>query len=123
MGAKILFVDDELEMCFMVSNLLRHHGYDVVTAENADVALGQADAYPLSLIILDANLAGEDGFKLMTFLKQNHPDVPIIIYTGMSHDEDTVQRALAMGARQYLRKGAPVDELISAVKAAVPAEP
>ena len=121
MGGKILFVDDEIEMCFMMSNLLRHHGYDVVTAENAGVALTEADAQRLNLIILDANLAGEDGFKLMTFLKQNHPDVPIIIYTGMSHDEDTVKKALAMGARQYLRKGAPVDELINAVKAAVPA--
>jgi DNA-binding response OmpR family regulator len=121
MDGKILVVDDELEMCFMVSNLLQHHGYDVVTAENADVALSHADAYALGLIILDANLAGEDGFKLMTYLKQNHPDVPIIVYTGMSHDEDTVQRVLAMGAGQYLRKGAPVDELISAVKAALPA--
>ena len=103
----------------MVSNLLRHHGYDVVTAENVDVALHAADTYPLSLIILDANLGGEDGFKLMTFLKQNNPDTPIIVYTGTPHDDADIKKVLALGAHQYLRKGAPLDELITAVQTAL----
>jgi DNA-binding response OmpR family regulator len=116
MTGRILFVDDEIEMCFMISNLLRRHGWEVMTAENAEVALHMADGAPLSVIILDVNLSGENGLKLMTFLHKNHPDVPIILYTGMDHDDEVVKKALREGARQYLRKGAPVDELIQAVQ-------
>ena len=113
-------MDDEIEMCFMVSNLLRHHGYDVATAENVEVALSMCDSIPLSLIILDVNLGGEDGFKLVSFLKKNHPDVPIILYTGVEHDEELIKEALAEGASKYLRKGGPLDELVTAVQNAMP---
>ena len=116
MPGTILFVDDEIEMCSMVSNLFEHRGHKVLTAENADVALALADGIPLKAMILDVNLAGEDGFKLMSFLHRNNPEVPIIIYTGMEHDEAEVQRALKDGARLYLRKGGPLDELVRAVE-------
>jgi DNA-binding response OmpR family regulator len=116
MPGTILFVDDEIEMCSMVSNLFEHHGYKVLTAENATVALELADGVPLQAMILDVNLAGENGFKLMSFLHRNNPDLPIIIYTGMEHEEAVVKRALEDGARLYLRKGGPLDELIKAVE-------
>jgi DNA-binding NtrC family response regulator len=114
----ILFVDDEIEMCFMVSNLFQHYGYKIITAETVDVALDSSDGIPLNVIILDVNLAGEDGLKLMTYLHLNNPDVPIIIYTGMQHDDDVVQKALKDGAYTYLRKGGPIEELVQAVAAA-----
>lgn len=107
-GKKLLFVDDEPEMCFMVSNIFKHHGYEVITAETIDVALDMADGLPLDVIVLDVNLGGEDGLEFMTFLHRNHPDVPIILYTGMQHDDDVIQKALRQGARQYLRKGGPI---------------
>ena len=107
-------------MCFMVSNILKHHGYDVATAENVETALELSNDLPLSLIILDINLAGEDGFQLMAYLKKNHPDVPVILYTGMQHDDAVIQKALSQGANQYIRKGGPLDDLITAVRNALP---
>jgi len=100
----------------MVSNIFRHHGFEVLTAENIDVALELADGVPLDVIVLDVNLSGEDGMGLMTFLHRNHPDVPIILYTGMQHDDEVIKKAISQGARQYLRKGGPLDELVEAVK-------
>lgn len=116
MPGTILFVDDEIEMGFMVSNLFKHHGYRIYTAENIDVALELSDDVPFDVIILDVNLAGDDGLKLLTFLHRNHPEIPIIIYTGEQHDNEVVQKALAEGAHQYLRKGGPMDELVKAVE-------
>jgi DNA-binding response OmpR family regulator len=113
---KILFVDDEPEMCFMVSNILRLRGFDVMTAENVDVALELADGIPLDAIILDVNLSGENGLELMAILHRNHPDVPIILYTGIELDAEIIKQALQQGARQYLRKGDPIDELVKAVR-------
>lgn len=120
MAGTVLFVDDEIEMCFMVSNLLKHHGYTVYTAENAEVALNLADAGKFSAMILDVNLAGEDGFKLMSFLHRNNPGVPIILYTGSYHDDAVVQKALKDGATLYLHKGGPMDELVEALRSVAP---
>jgi DNA-binding response OmpR family regulator len=118
MTGTILFVDDEAEMRFIASNYFRHHGYGVVTAENADEALRLADGIPINVTVLDVNLAGEDGVRLMAFLRRHHPRVPVILYTGMQHDEETVQKMLCNGANQYISKTAPMEELLKAVKSA-----
>src|SRR5882762_1896453 len=68
----ILFIDDEIEMGFMVSNLFKHHGYKIFTAETIDVALDFADTIPFDAIVLDVNLGPDNGLKLMTFLHRNH---------------------------------------------------
>ncbi len=116
MPGTILFIDDEIEMGFMVSNLFKHHGYKIFIAETVDVALEMSDTIPFDAIILDVNLGPDNGLKLMTFLHRNHPEVPIIIYTGMQHDDEVVKKVLADGAHAYLRKGGPMDELIRAVE-------
>jgi two-component system nitrogen regulation response regulator GlnG len=115
MAGTILFVDDEIEMGFMVSNLFKHHGYKIFTAENIDVAFELTGDIPFDVIVLDVNIGGDDGLKLMSFLHRNHPDIPIILYTGENHDNEIVQKALKDGAFQYLRKGGPMDELVTAV--------
>jgi DNA-binding response OmpR family regulator len=68
----------------------------------------------LGLIILDLNLAGESGLTFMKYLRYNHPDVPILLFTGMEHDDSTVRAMLDQGADQYLRK-ASIEELIVTV--------
>ena len=71
----------------------------------------KAEGLKLGLILLDLNLAGESGLTLMKYLRHNHPDVPILIFTGMEHDDTTVRSMLDQGADQYLRKGS-TEELI-----------
>jgi len=122
-GAKqILFVDDEGEVRFTASRFFKQHGYKVSTAENADEALRVADGVPLQAIVLDVNLAGENGLELMTFLKHNHPGVPIILYTGMVHDDETIKKLLSQGAHRYMVKGASLEELLKVVQGAVEAK-
>lgn len=117
----ILFVDDEGEIRFAASRFFKQLGYKVSTAESAEEALRVADSVPLQAIVLDVNLAGEDGLKLMTFLKHNHPGVPIILYTGVVHDDETVKKLLSQGAHQYLIKGTSFDELLKVVQGALAA--
>src|SRR5664279_4717527 len=95
----VLFVDDDKHWRLMVKTWLKVAGYDVVAVRDAGEAiLKLAQAEP-SLIILDLDLGGENGLMLMKFVKQNHPDVPVILYTGMEHDEQLVQRMLQQGAQ------------------------
>ena len=115
---KILYVDDDEHWRDVVATLLQDVGYEVLTAQDATEAMVRTEGGKLSLIILDLNLAGEDGLMLMTFFQRNQPDVPIILYTGMSHDDDTILAMLQQGAHQYVRKG-PLADLRQAVQGAV----
>jgi len=115
MAKKILFVDDDPEWRLMVSVCLREAGYQVLAVQGASEALLQTGDDGLSLIILDLDLGGENGLMLMKFLKRNHPAVPIILFTGMEHGEEAVERMRELGAQQYLRKGK-MSELLAVIE-------
>jgi CheY-like chemotaxis protein len=112
MGKKILFVDDDTSWHVVVTTWLQDAGYEVLTAADATEAMGLAEG--VALIILDLNLAGENGVMLMKFLKQNDPELPIILYTGMEHDGEAIMALLQEGAHSYVRKGSQ-QELLQAV--------
>src|SRR5206468_4789600 len=112
MWKKILFVDDDTNWHDVVTTWLQEAGYEVLSARDATEAMGLTEG--ISLVILDLNLAGESGVMLMKFLKQNDPEVPIILYTGMEHDGETISTLLRQGAHSYVRKGSQ-QELVQAV--------
>ena len=72
----------------------------------------------LDAIILDLNLGGQNGLLLMELLKQRHPGMPILIYTGMTNDNSAIQEMLKSGAKKYLRKGS-MAELCETLKGMV----
>lgn len=111
MGKKVLFVDDEEEWRSMVESSLGSAGFDVLVANDASDAMRLAEATELGLILLDLNLAGENGMIFVKFLKLNHPDVPIVLYTDSEHDDAQVLEMLKGGVHQYLQKGS-MEELI-----------
>jgi DNA-binding response OmpR family regulator len=110
----ILLVDDEANLLFIISDLLRIHGFSVVTAQNGASALKQLEN-KIGIIILDLNLAGEDGLGLMDYFRSQHPDVPIILYTGLIHDHRQVGIMLQRGASSYVNKAQPIEALLSAI--------
>ncbi len=114
----ILFVDDDRHWRLVVVTALAAAGYKVVAVGDAGEAVLQLGQVKPGLIILDLDLGGENGLMLMKHVKQHHPGVPVILYTGMEHDNQFVQRMLQQGAQQYLRKGRPED-LVKAVQTAM----
>jgi DNA-binding response OmpR family regulator len=111
MAKRILFVDDDQDWRAMVATCLNDAGYEVQTAKDAGEALAQSEGVRPDLVILDVDLAGESGVTLMQFLKRNHPDVPILLYTGLDHNDDTILALLSQGAHRYLPKGKLADLL------------
>lgn len=115
---RVLFVDDEGDWRFMAGTCLQDAGFEVITAADAAEALRRMELVKLDAIVLDLNLAGENGLLLMEFLKQKHPGVPILIYTGMANDSSTIQGIIKQGAQKYLRKGS-MAELCDTIKSMV----
>ena len=105
MKKKVLFIDDDAGWRELALTSLQDAGYDVLLAHDATAAMEQASGSQLGLIVLDLNLAGESGLTLMRYLKRNHPDVPILLFSGIEHDDLTIRAMLDEGADQYLRKG------------------
>jgi CheY-like chemotaxis protein len=115
---RVLFVDDEGDWREVAGAYLEEAGFEVVTARDVAETFHRSQKTRLDAIILDVNLAGENSVLLMELLKQSHPGVPIIVYTGLDQHDGAVQAMLRQGARQYLRKGT-MGELCQAVRDAV----
>jgi CheY-like chemotaxis protein len=115
MGKKVLFVDDNADWRAMMEMSLKEAGYEVSTAKDASEALLQMGEGKPAVMVLDLDLAGESGAMLMKFVKQNDPDLPIILYTGLDQDAEVIMTLLAEGAHSYVRKGSP-QELIQALE-------
>ena len=119
MARKVLFVDDDPHWRGLVQTFLKDAGYDVVAVRDAGEALLRIASIKPSLVLLDLDLGGENGLMLMKFVKLTHPQLPVIIYTGLEHDDEFVRRMLDQGAHQYLHKGS-MQDLLGAVRKALP---
>jgi PAS domain S-box-containing protein/diguanylate cyclase (GGDEF)-like protein len=107
---RILVVDDEELNLRLLERCLRHDGYDVLTAPDADTALALVAGNDFDLLLLDVELGATDGITLCRQVRERHPDrmLPILFVTGHS-DRDTRLRGLDAGGDDYL--GKPVDFL------------
>ena len=70
---------------------------------------------PIDLVVLDIGLANEDGLQLLTDIKAAHPNVRVVMLTGMGFVEDLLVEAHQKGADGYVSKGLPMDELLLAI--------
>jgi len=118
MGRKVLFIDDDRVCRLATETKLKEAGYEVFVAADATEAMALQHDLQLDVIILDLNLAGEDGRMLLKFLKRNDPALPVILYTHEEHNQNEVAAMMQQGAFRYVVKG-PDDDLLNSVHAAV----
>src|ERR1700741_1322569 len=111
----ILIVDDQREICDLVQEYLSGEGYRVSTAQDGAGMRKIMAQSPVDLVILDLMLPGEDGLTLARALRQEMPNVGIIILTGRGEIVDRII-GLEMGADDYLPKPFHLRELLARVK-------
>src|SRR5215218_8068850 len=92
MIADILIVDDETDIRELVSGILQDEGYLTRTARDADDALSAVATRRPSLVFLDIWLQGSrlDGLQLLDAVKQQHPELPIVMISGHGNIETAV---------------------------------
>jgi two-component system OmpR family response regulator len=111
----LLIVDDDKELCALLSKFLARHGYRVSIAHNGGEMASILEASRVSLVILDLMLPGEDGLALCRQLRATGT-LPIIMLTAMGDEVDRII-GLEMGADDYLAKVANPRELLARVRA------
>ena len=113
--AKILVVDDEASIVTMLAYNLKKEGYDVVTAEDGEVALEKFESEKPDLLLLDIMMPKMDGYDVCRKIREIS-NVPIIMLTARADEVDKVV-GLEMGADDYVTKPFGNRELIARVKA------
>ena len=114
---RVAIVDDHPVVREAFGNLFELvNGLEVVaTAGDADEALAKLANTAVDVAIVDFGLPGVDGSVLTARIKQRHPNVRVLIFTG-SLDADQVRRAAVSAADGILLKSSPVDYLVDAIR-------
>ncbi|PIF05284.1 MAG: DNA-binding response regulator [Draconibacterium sp.] len=112
---KILLVEDDDALSFIVKDNLEQHGYVVDVAENGQIALELFNNQQFDLIILDVMLPKIDGFQVAKTIRAKNEQVPIIFLTARSMTEDKI-KALTLGADDYIPKPFSMEELLLKIK-------
>jgi two-component system OmpR family response regulator len=111
---RILCVDDHEDTSEMLTLLLAHEDYEVVTAVTMEEALSLAKTQDFDLYVLDKRLPDGSGLELCQKLAEATPDVPCMFYTGDAYETHR-REAIAAGADGYVAKP-DIDALIENVR-------
>ena len=112
---KILLVEDDEALRFIVKDNLEQRNYKVDVAENGEVALELFHQNNFDLIILDVMLPKVDGFRVAGTIRESNDQVPIIFLTARSMTEDKI-KGLTIGGDDYIPKPFSMEELLLKIK-------
>ncbi len=112
---KLLLVEDDDALRFIVKDNLEQNGYYVDIAENGQEAIELFDGNDYHLIILDVMLPKIDGFKVAEYIRKNNEQVPVIFLTARSMTEDKIT-GLSIGGDDYISKPFSMEELLLKIK-------
>jgi DNA-binding response OmpR family regulator len=114
---KILIIDDEAGICELLSEQLRHHGYETSTATGGLKGLAEIERFEPDLILLDIMMPNMDGWEVLTKLRaqEKTKDIPVVMLTGTS-DTDELLKSVKHKVADYFIKPVNIDELLAFIK-------
>ncbi len=112
MAGRVLVVDDEPLKRITLQIELSEHGYEVYEAADAQAARRIFDARPIDVVVTDVRMPGLSGLDLLTYVKQAHPEVEVILMTAYA-TVDTAVLAIKRGAYDYITKPFTTQELLA----------
>lgn len=118
MKNKILLVEDDTSLGYLLSEYLKFKGFEVDWKKNGVEGLLSIQEQHYDLCILDVMMPKMDGFELATKIKAVRSDLPFIFLTAKSLKID-VLKGLSMGAEDYIKKPVDEEELVLRIKIAL----
>jgi DNA-binding NtrC family response regulator len=118
MSARILVVDDEEIVLRSCLRILGGNGHQIDTAPDGQEALRRIEDNSYDIVILDIMMPNVDGIEVLRRVKEAHPDIDVIMITGLSQ-VDTAVQAMKLGAFDYISKPFEPDEIKIVVQRAL----
>lgn len=109
-AVKILLVEDDENLSFVVADHLSHVGFEVITAMNGEEGLQKFQLYAVNLCLVDVMMPKMDGFSLATEIRKRDEFVPILFLTARSMEEDRL-KGFEIGGDDYIAKPFSIAEL------------
>ncbi len=117
---RVLIIDDEKDICFLISEILKDENYNTSIALNSDEAISKFNEIKPDLVILDVWLSNSklDGIEILKEFKSTNSNIPIIIISGHG-TVDLAVKSIKNGAYDFLEKPFNSDKLIILTKRAI----
>jgi two-component system, OmpR family, response regulator len=112
---RVLVVDDEENITFLLDSALRHFGYDVRVSSNGRDAIAQVERFDPDVLLLDVMLPDLDGFEIVRRLRLDGVKVPVLFLSAKDATEDKV-RGLTLGGDDYVTKPFSLEEVIARIQ-------
>ena len=113
---KILLVEDDSSLSFIVQDALTREGFDVVCASNGESGLKMFKDTNPNIIVADVMMPRMDGFEMVRIIRLTSPAVPVLFLTARTALDDVV-KGFELGANDYIRKPFQILELVVRIKA------
>ncbi len=117
---KLLIIDDDLDMCTLLSRFLKRNGFDVEVAHSATKGLLKFKEDNFDIVLCDFRLGDKDGKDVLQEIKNESPETIVVIITGYSDIKIAVD-VIKMGAYDYITKPLIPDEVLKVLKDALEA--
>jgi two-component system, OmpR family, response regulator len=112
---RVLVVDDEPSIVDVVSMALRHHGFDVASAETGTQALAEVRDWRPHAMVLDVMLPDMEGFEVARRLSEQRVELPILFLSARDNTSDKI-RGLTTGGDDYVTKPFSLEELVARLR-------
>ncbi len=115
MQAKILWVDDEIDLLKPHILFLESKGYSVKTTNNGSDAIDICNSEFFDIVFLDENMPGISGLEALSIIKESHPHLPIVMITK-SEEESIMEDAIGSKIADYLIKPVNPNQILLSLK-------
>lgn len=111
---KILVVDDNKDIVWVVETILKRYGFDVISTMKGEEVISKAKKFNPQIILLDVFLSGIDGIEICNSLKMlpETRDIPIIMFSAHTNRQDVMKFC---GADDFLSKPFDANELVKKI--------
>ncbi|MFZ1177626.1 MAG: two-component system response regulator TcrX [Mycobacterium sp.] len=112
----VLVVDDEVVLAEMVSMALRYEGWNIATAGDGSSAVAAARAQRPDVVVLDVMLPDMSGLDVLHKLREENPQLPVLLLTAKDAVEDRIA-GLTAGGDDYVTKPFSIEEVVLRLRA------
>lgn len=107
---RVLIVDDEEELTSALEDRLNLRGFQATGVTTGADALAHLEEIPCDVVLLDVKMPGLGGLEVIQKIKNNYPNLEVILLTGHGSAQDA-ERGMELGAYDYLMKPVKIEVL------------